>query len=38
MAMFGWCLDNHHGLCLGQIPDYTCACDCHKPEPQEDTK
>lgn len=29
MAIFGWCLDNHHANCLKQIPDYQCTCQCH---------
>ena len=32
MAMFGWCLDNHHANCLKTIPDHNCGCDCHKEE------
>lgn len=31
MAKFGWCLTNHHSMCILKLPsaEVFCSCECH---------
>lgn len=29
LTKFGWCITNHHTVCILEFPGHRCSCECH---------
>ena len=29
-VMFGWCMTEYHGGCIGEFVGHRCRCECHE--------